>query len=70
MARGKKESACSKNRKKADMIGVQQKGAKGTWIEVEVVGPNHTRPFQRCESVRLSPGVQWEAELQCDLNYW
>lgn len=44
--RGKKESACSKNRKKADVVGAQQIGAKGTWIEVEVVGPDHTRPFK------------------------
>lgn len=42
--RGKKESACSKNRKKADVVGAQQIGAKGTWIEVEVLGPDHTRP--------------------------
>lgn len=43
--RGKKESACSKTRKKADVVAAQQKGAKGTWTEVEVVGPDHTRPF-------------------------
>lgn len=56
--RGKKEPACSKNRKKGIVVGAQQMGAQGVWIAVEeVVRASSCRTFLKvckCQDITWS----------------